>query len=321
MASYLPPTENLPIFDNQVFNQNEIALTYSEARKYFVTFPSAQGSSTITDFIAGSIDYLSPSAGSFFEIGTNQVSGGTIRVGPTGGATGVSIHAGNIDFKNNTINNASNATGGHISLASTQTSGVLDIGTASRTTAGNINIGTGSGATANPITIGGAGSIITFGNSLVLGTSNYITTTLSSSAFTAPTAPTQVGCVVSGDFISATLPISDNVSSYGSITLKAGTWVITVNRQLNSTTGVSKMLFSFGSVLRNNVAQTSGTDYLYGLTSVPMSSSGVSFGSFSSIISITSGGDTIVYFNITPTYTTAPGTTTANFRLVATRIA
>ena len=100
MASYLPPTENLPIFDNQVFSQNDEALTYGEAKKYFVTFPSSQGPTTITDLIAGEIEYSSPASGSFFDIGTNQVSGGTIRVGPTGGSSGVSVHSGNFDFKN-----------------------------------------------------------------------------------------------------------------------------------------------------------------------------------------------------------------------------
>jgi len=44
MASYPPPTENLPIFDDIVFRDlgNE-PLTYNDAKKYFLTFPSAQG--------------------------------------------------------------------------------------------------------------------------------------------------------------------------------------------------------------------------------------------------------------------------------------
>jgi len=159
MASYLPPTENLPIFDNQVFTSNDTALTYTEAKKLFVTFPSAQGTSTITDFIAGIIDYLSPSSGSFFDIGTNQVSGGTIRVGPTG-TSGVSVHVGNIDFKNNTINNATDSALNNITIGQLQTSGILNIGTGARTTAGSggaINIGTTT-TNAAPINIGGVNS-------------------------------------------------------------------------------------------------------------------------------------------------------------------
>jgi hypothetical protein len=173
MASYLPPTENLPIFDNQVFSTNDIALTYTEARKYFVTFPSAQGTSTITDFITGTINYLSPSAGSFFDIGANQVSGGHIRVGPTG-TSGVSIHVGNIDFKNNTINNATDPALNNITIGHLQTSGVLNIGTGARTTTGNggaINIGSTSTNSA-PINIGGV-------NSAAITTSSISTSTIS----------------------------------------------------------------------------------------------------------------------------------------------
>jgi len=54
-------------------------------------------------------------------------------------------------------------------ISTTQTSGVLNIGTGARLLTGSggaINIGTGSGATANPINIGGAGTITTFANGL-----------------------------------------------------------------------------------------------------------------------------------------------------------
>ena len=154
MASYLPPTDSLPIFDNTVFDSNNTtALTYTTAKNLFVTFPSAQGSSTITDFIAGTIDYLSPSSGSFFNIGTNQISGGTIRIGPTGGSSGVSVHCGNIDFKNNTINNATSGTTGNINLGDSQTSGILNIGTGVRTSGGAINIGTAP-TSVGPVNIG-----------------------------------------------------------------------------------------------------------------------------------------------------------------------
>jgi len=139
MASYLPPTENLPIFDTQVFD-----------------------TANITDLIAGGISYLTPASGSFFDIGANQVSGGTIRVGPTGGSSGVSVHCGNIDFKNNTINNATSGTTGNINLGDVQTTGVLNIGTGIRTTTGNggaININTTDNASNNaPMNIGGVNS-------------------------------------------------------------------------------------------------------------------------------------------------------------------
>jgi len=171
MASYLPPTENLPIFDNQVFTQNDEALTYGEAKKYFVTFPSSQGTTTITDLIAGEIDYSAPASGSFFNIGTNQVSGGTVRVGPTGGSSGVSVHAGNFDFKNNTVNNATASDTGGISICDAQTSGILNIATnAGRS--GNLNINNTTGAN-NAINIGATGTTTTQKGLILAGSNTY----------------------------------------------------------------------------------------------------------------------------------------------------
>ena len=48
MASYLPPTENLPIFDPSVFqNAGEEALTINNASKYFLKYPNAQGTENL----------------------------------------------------------------------------------------------------------------------------------------------------------------------------------------------------------------------------------------------------------------------------------
>jgi hypothetical protein len=187
MASYLPPTESLPIFDNTVFDSNNTSyLTYTTAKKLFVAFPTAQGTSTIADFIAGTISYLTPASGSFFNIGTNQVSGGTIQIGPTG-VSGVSVHAGNIDCTNNQINNATDSALNNVSLGNLQTSGVLNIGTGSRIISsgngGAINIGTGSGAIANPVNIGGSGTVTTFGGSVSIPSLSL------TNALTLPTTP------------------------------------------------------------------------------------------------------------------------------------
>jgi hypothetical protein len=45
----LPPTENLPIFDNSVFNRGTEGLTLDEARRSFLAFPIAQGNETLLD--------------------------------------------------------------------------------------------------------------------------------------------------------------------------------------------------------------------------------------------------------------------------------
>lgn len=319
MASYLPPTEILPIFDTQVFDtSNTSYLSYSEAKKYFVSYPIAQGTSTITDFITGGITYLSPASGSFFNIGTNQVSGGTIRIGPTG-VSGVSVHAGNIDCTNNQINNATDASLNNLSLGNLQTSGVLNIGTGSRVLTGNggaINIGTGAGATANPINIGGAGTVTTFTNGLTQASGKYITTS-HIGTITAPTS-SQVGGVVTGTDISGpTFPTSGNITSWVSITLPSGTWVVTGIRRYDSSASSTRILWSFGPTLKNNVAQAD-SDFSYGVTSVVLNTTN-NFVTLTSTVSFTT--DTTIYFNIYAQYTVAPTVSTTNASLKAIRIA
>jgi len=49
MASYLPPTENLPSFNPSVFDTGNDSLTYNEAKKLFLTFPNAQGTENLLD--------------------------------------------------------------------------------------------------------------------------------------------------------------------------------------------------------------------------------------------------------------------------------
>lgn len=59
MASYLPPTEDLPIFDNSVFEINNNPLTFNDAQKGFLAFPYAQGNETFQDIIVdGTTDFF-----------------------------------------------------------------------------------------------------------------------------------------------------------------------------------------------------------------------------------------------------------------------
>jgi len=47
MSTYNPPTVNLPVFDTLVFEPTDTPLTFGLARRYFLTFPVAQGSETL----------------------------------------------------------------------------------------------------------------------------------------------------------------------------------------------------------------------------------------------------------------------------------
>jgi len=296
MASYLPPTETLPIFDNVVFETNNTtALTYAAAKSLFVTFPTAQGTSTITNFIAGTIDYLSPSSGSFFNIGTNQVSGGTIRVGPTG-TSGVSVHAGNIACTNNQINNATDGALNSLSIGNLQTDGILNIGTGVRTTTGVINIGTGAGANVNHINIGGAGSKATFTNGLTQSSGKYISTSHTGTV-TAPTA-TQVGGIFNTvTQITSTAPAtSGNVSSLASMTLPAGSWIVSASRTMAFSATTNKAVLGFGTRSTSNVALVNSTDFTYGASMIPNPTGGTSWGFLTVPINVTV--DTPIYLNV-----------------------
>jgi len=56
MASYPAPTETLPIFAPAVFDTNDIPLTIEEGSKYFITYPTAQGTITIPTLNTGTLN-------------------------------------------------------------------------------------------------------------------------------------------------------------------------------------------------------------------------------------------------------------------------
>ena len=86
-------------------------------------------------------------------LGINVPATKTIKIGPS---TGTSVQCGSISFSSSSINNAVASDTGNLSIASNQTTGILNIGTSSgRTGTGTINIGNNS-ANAFDISIGSA---------------------------------------------------------------------------------------------------------------------------------------------------------------------
>ena len=51
MSNQLPPLEDLPIFDSAVFTAGDQALTYNQALKRFLRYPSAQGKETLAEIV------------------------------------------------------------------------------------------------------------------------------------------------------------------------------------------------------------------------------------------------------------------------------
>ena len=335
MATYLPPSENLPIFDTSVFDEtNGAYLTYTSAKKLFLTYPTAQGEETIASLIAGSIDYTSPASGSYFDIGTNQVSGGTVRIGPTG-TSGVSVHAGNIDCTNNTINNATDAAANNLALGNSQTTGVLNIGTGTRTTGGNggaINIGTGGSVTA-PINIGGGASS---SNTINIGqtgaTTGTTTTNINTSSSGAHpvnigsstsittlsgTVNTGVGKIAGGETIVGTglpytIPNTVNITSTFVINTAAITGTITLPTNVAGRTITIRNL----TVFSHTISSPSGNIWPI---NTPSFSASLALEGLSSVVLIGDGG---TWYQIGPTNTlqslTVNGTTTATGLVTAT---
>ena len=127
MSSEIPPTDYFTgITFNPDFYQSSSSdyLTASTGQNYFLTYPTAQGSETITTLKTSSIEPSAPTTE--MTLLGNQTANltigaginGTIKIGPS--TTG-SIHIGNIDHQNNAINNASNPGTGSLNFGTSQT--------------------------------------------------------------------------------------------------------------------------------------------------------------------------------------------------------
>ena len=61
MATYNPPTENLPIFDDSVFQHNNQPLTIAYANNHYLQYPTAQGTENLLDInVAGDATFSNP---------------------------------------------------------------------------------------------------------------------------------------------------------------------------------------------------------------------------------------------------------------------
>ena len=173
MAEYLPPTEDVAIFDTLNFNDGDTPLTYNKAVKYFLRYPIAQGTETlqttnvnglltanagiVTDTITASAigaqtRLFNEGVSGTPQTATTEICNGA-RAGsatviintsssssaPTvigGGGSCSFISKGNLTLTGSTTNTtavATTTTEGPINIATSQTSGKFALGGASRT--------------------------------------------------------------------------------------------------------------------------------------------------------------------------------------------
>jgi hypothetical protein len=234
-----------------------------------------------------------------------------------------------------TPGNISTTGTGSITSASTITSatGITASGGNITASTGNIlgqilrnNLNTGS------ISVGG----VINGTSLTISTSPTTFASISASgvingtgitttgAITLPTiayTPTtgQLGYVVTGTSIaSPVFPISGNTTSFMSVVLTIGTWLVFASRQFTAGTSTTAVFFGLGKILRSSNGIAS-TDSEYGISSPPLSTIST-YGHVSGVVSLTAS--TTIYLNINTTYTgTAPTTATTYALMNAVRIA
>jgi len=214
----------------------------------YVDYPTAQGPVSIATLYSSVIDTLS--AGTAFNflntltanlnIATTGTTGQTIRVGAY---TGASIHCANIDHQGNSINNATNASGGTLNLCNNMTGGTLNIGTNTART-GNVNIGNGVGATGS-VSIGSSTSPTTVGGTLT-----------STGQITATAGISSSGAITTTGNISTTG--SGNITSAGLITGPSGIL------SGNSAFGITTVSYTIPSTINRDYylfCNTSGTTY------------------------------------------------------------
>lgn len=204
MATYEPPTADLPEFDTTVFTSLEQSLTIAEADTRYLRFPLAQGDETIPNLTVGGVSTL-----------------GTATFTDNNPAYRIEypVNSGRFDFFANTAGGVLtrgckiDATGVHTNSkldTIDEVAGTLDIGVnAART--GAINIGNGAdGVSARTINIGNAtgsvGSLNLKTRTIAIGGSNCVSATLDAGTIT-----------ISG---SGGNPVS--VSSTGTLTLSNG---------------------------------------------------------------------------------------------------
>ena len=152
MASYPPPTENLPIFDAGVFTTNDIALTQSSADQRYLRFPIGQGTETLPALVVAGTTT------------TGILASTTINnSGTTTSASFVGALTGNASTATRSTNIAGGA-GGSIPYQSAEnTTALLANGTAGQ-------VLTSQGGTSAPIwSAGGGGGAGTLQATLDLG--------------------------------------------------------------------------------------------------------------------------------------------------------
>ena len=156
MASYPPPTENLPIFDGTVFSTTlSSGLTKEQADEIYLQKNTPDTATALETFDSGmSTNLIIPETST----DTLNIGGGFVNTGD------ISLNTGGAVLLTSTSNVSLGTDIGDINIGPVQSSGTINIGTAAARS-GEINIGSGLTSTAT-INIGSGPGLINLGNNL-----------------------------------------------------------------------------------------------------------------------------------------------------------
>jgi hypothetical protein len=156
MASYPPPTEDLPIFDGSLFSTTlSSGITQEQADELYLQKNTPDTATALQTFDSGlSTNLIIPETST----DTLNIGGGFVNTGD------ISLNTGGAVLLTSTSNVSLGTDIGDINVGPVQSTGVINIGTAA-SRSGEINIGSGLTSTAT-INIGSGPGIINLGNNL-----------------------------------------------------------------------------------------------------------------------------------------------------------
>ena len=125
MAVYNPPTEDLPIFDNNVFTSGNEVLTVDVANNNYLKFPIAQGAETLTDItVLGNSTFQSSMTMVSGAISTAPIVVANVFPSPTQTAI---ISSSTLSFIDSSTTNISSLDDTQLIMSSTTTPASVDI--------------------------------------------------------------------------------------------------------------------------------------------------------------------------------------------------
>jgi len=259
MAEYLPPSENVAIFDTLNFNDGNSPLTYNKAVKYFLRYPNAQGTENLQ--IVNVNGLLTANAGiktqsiEQIAVGTTQNlftqgTAGAKETAPLNIATGARDASAIVTINSNASSSAPTSIGGGgtsgiyfggnanygvgatntLNIATNQTTGVASILTGARsyadaTKTGAINFasGTATGLGANGCVLNIATGNRTIGSAINIGTGvNDSTSSINIGNGATNAGPVNIGNATNGTTIADVTFVNGTAYRGGNFNVSGG---------------------------------------------------------------------------------------------------